>query len=112
MNMPKDEERRRGAIDKFEVGDEFGAIEDKNEYEQRLNSLPPEEKELAQESARFADLCRYFSDKKMDLPPEVLDQVGALAKRSNTDRIRLLRAVNKSLMEYLNDVGEDPQIRQ
>ena len=112
MNMPKDEERRRGAIDKFEVSGEFGAIEDKNEYEQRLDSLPPEEQELAQESARFADLCRYFSDKKMDIPTDVLDQVGALAKRSNTDRIRLLRAVNQSLMEYLNDVGEDPQIRQ
>ena len=112
MNMSKDDERRRGTVDKFEVGGEFGAIDDKNEYEQRLDSLPPEEKELAQESARFGDLCRYFSDKKMDIPPDVLDQVGALAKRLNTDRIRPLRAVNQSLMEYLNDVGEDPQIRQ
>lgn len=67
---------------------------------------------MAQESARLADLCRYFSDKKMDIPPEVLDQVAALAERSIADRIRVLRAVNKSLMEYLDDVGEDPQIRQ
>ena len=63
------EKRRRGTIDKFEVGGELGRIEDRNEYEQRLNSLSPEEKELAQESARFADLCRYFSDNKMDIPP-------------------------------------------
>ena len=112
MNMPKDEQRRRGAIDKFEVGGEFGPMDDKNEYEQRLDALPTEEKELARESARLADLCRYFSDKKMDIPPEILDQVGALARRSITDRIRVLKAVNRSLMKYLNDVGEDPQIRQ
>lgn len=112
MNMPKDKERRRGTIDNFEVGGQYGPIEDRNEYERRLNSLPKEEKELAQESTRLADLCRYFSDKKMDIPPEVLDHVAALAERSIADRIRVLRAVNKSLMEYLDDVGEDPQIRQ
>lgn len=112
MNMPKDKERRRGTIDKFEVGGQYGPIEDRNEFERRLSSLPPEEKELAQESARFADLCRYFSDKKMDIPPKVLDQVAALAKRPIVVRIRVLRAVNKSLMEYLDDVGEDPQIWQ
>ena len=110
--MPRDEKRRRGTIDKFEVGGQYGPIDDRNEFERRLNSLPPEEKELAQEGTRFADLCRYFSDKKMDIPPEVLDQVAALAKRSIADRTRILRAANKSLMEYLNDVGEDPKIRQ
>lgn len=112
MNMPKDEKRRRGTIDKFEVGGKLGPIEDRNEYEQRLNSLSPEEKELAQESARFADLWRYFSDKRMDIPPQVLDQVGGLARLPIASRIRVLRAVNKSLMEYVNDVGQGPQIRQ
>lgn len=112
MNMPKDEQRSRGTIDKFEVGGELGPIEDRNEYEQRLNSLSPEEKELAQKSARFADLCRYFSDNKMDIPPQVLDQVGRLARLPIASRIRVLRAVNKSLIEYVNDVGQGPQIRQ
>jgi len=35
-------------------------IEDRNEFERRLDALPPGQKELAQENARFADLCRYF----------------------------------------------------
>ena len=55
-------------LDKFEPGGELGPIEDRNEYEQRLNSLPPVQKELAQESTRFADLCQYFSQQKIDLP--------------------------------------------
>lgn len=110
--MPNDEKRRRGTIDKFEVGGELGPIQDRNALERRLDALPPDQKELAQENARFADLCRYFSDKKMDIPPQVLDRVGGLARLPIADRIRVLRAVNKSLMEYMNDVGEDPKIRQ
>src|ERR1700747_531403 len=87
-------------------------IEDRNEFERRLDALPPDQKELAQENARFADLCRYFSDKKMDIPPQVLDQVGRLARLPIVDRIRVLKDANRTLMEYLSDVGEDPQIRQ
>jgi hypothetical protein len=112
MAMPKDTKRQRGVLDKFEVGGQFGPIDDRSEYERRLDSLPPDEKELAHESTRFADLCRYFSDQKMDIPPHVLDQVGALSKCPIADRIRVFKAVNKSLMEYLDDAGEDPQVRQ
>jgi hypothetical protein len=112
MAMPKDTKRQRGVLDKFEVGGQFGPIDDQSEYERRLNSLPPDEKELAHESTRFADRCRYCSDQKIDVPPQVLDQVGALSKSPIADRIRVFQAVNKSLMEYLNDVGEDPQLRQ
>lgn len=77
-----------------------------------LDALPPDQKELAQENARLADLCRYFSDKKMDSPPQVLDQVGRLARLPIVDRIRVLKDANRTLMGYLSDVGEDPQIRQ
>jgi hypothetical protein len=110
--MSKDEKQQRGAVGKFDAGGELGPIEDRNEYERRIDALPPEQKELAQESARFADLCRYFSAKKMDLPPPVLDQVGGLARLPISNRIRVLKDANRALMEYLNDVGEDPQIRQ
>ena len=110
--MSKDEKQHRGAVGKFDAGGELGPIEDRNEYERRIDALPPEQKELAQESTRFAGLCRYFSDKKIDIPPQVLDQVGGLARLLMSDRIRVLKDANRSLMEYLNDVGEDPQIRQ
>ena len=111
--MTKDEKPQlRGTVGKFDAGGELGPIEDRHEFERRLDALPPDQKELAQENTRFADLCRYFSDKKMDIPPQVLDQIGRLASLPLVDRIRVLKDVNQTLMEYLNDVGEDPQIRQ
>jgi len=57
----------------------LGLIEDRNEFERRFDALPPDQKELAQENARFADLCRYSSDKNMDIPPQVVDQAGRFA---------------------------------
>lgn len=112
VSMPRDgKQQHRGAVGKFEAGGELGP-EDRNEFERRLDALPQDQKELAQENARFADLCRYFSVKKMDIPPQVLDQVGRLARLPIVDRIRVLKDANRALMEYLSDVGEDPQIRQ
>jgi len=101
-----------GLLDTFEPGGESGPIEDRNEYEQRLSSLPPNQQELAQESTRFADLCQYFSQQKMDLPPDLLEQVGRLSRLAVSERIRAMKNINHELMEYLNDVGQNPGIRQ
>ena len=58
--MSKDEKENRskpksGALDKFEPGGELGPLDDRNEYEQRLNSLPAEQKESRR---RKHALCR------------------------------------------------------
>jgi hypothetical protein len=115
--MSKDENENRskqksGALDRFEPGSEWGPLEDRNEYEQRLNSLPAEQKDLAQESARLADLCQYFSQKKMDIPPSIVERLRTVSRLPVPDRIRTIRDINRELMEYLNDVGQDPGIRQ
>jgi hypothetical protein len=110
--MLNDERRRGKKVHKFEAGGQFGPIEDRNDYEQRIEALPPEEKELAHQSARFADISRYFADKEMDIPPQVLDLIEGLSRSPVPDRIRTLKDANQRLMEYLNDVGEDSQIRQ
>jgi hypothetical protein len=114
--MSKDEKDRSkpksGALGKFEPGGESGPLDDRNEYEQRLNSLPPGQKELVREGARMADLCQYFSQQKMDVPPEVLGQIARLSGLPITERIRAMKDINRELMEYLNDVGQDPGIRQ
>ncbi len=99
-------------LDKFEPGGELGPIEDRNEYEQRLNSLPAEQKEFAEESTRFADLCQYFSQQRMDIPASIVESVGNVSKLPVKDRIRAMKDINRELMEYLNDVGQDPGIRQ
>jgi hypothetical protein len=115
--MSKDEKENRskpksGALDKFEPGGELGPLEDRNAYEQQRNSLPAEQKELAEESARFADLCQYFSQQKMDIPPSIVERVGNVSRLPVLDRIRAMKDINRELMEYLNDVGQDPGIRQ
>ena len=101
-----------GPLDKFEQGGELGPIEDRNEYERRFNPLLPDQKELAQESARFADLCQYFSQQKIDLPADLLEQVGRLSRLEISERIRAVKNINHELMEYLHDVGQDSGTRQ
>ena len=83
-----------------------------NEYQQRLNSLPAEQKDLAEESTRFADLCQYFSQQRMDIPASIVERVRNVSKLPVKDRIRAMKDINRELMEYLNDVGQDPGIRQ
>ena len=78
--MSEDEKENRskresGTLDKFEPGCELGPTEDRNVYEQRLNSLPAEQKEFAEGSTRFADLCQYFAQQKMDIPASIVERV-------------------------------------
>ncbi len=115
--MSNDEKENRskpesGALDKFEPGGKLGPLDDRNEYEQRLHSLSLGQKELAHESTRFADLCQYFSQQKMDIPPSIVERLGNVSKLPAPDRIRAMKDINRELMEYLNDVGQDPGIRQ
>jgi hypothetical protein len=115
--MSKDEKENRsqpksGALDKFEPGGESGPLDDRKEYEQRLNSLPAEQKELAEESTRFADLCQFLSQQRMDIPPSIVERVRNISKLPVKDRIRAMKVINRELMEYLNDVGQDLGIRQ
>jgi hypothetical protein len=115
--MPKDEKEKQpkealGALDNFEPGGALGPIEDRNEYEQRLRELPPDQKQLAEESTRLADLCQYFSQHEMDIPPELKERVAELSKQTTSERIQALVDLNRALMEYLNATGRGPAIRQ
>lgn len=105
-------EKPQGLLDKFETGGESGSIEDRAEREQRLNQLPPGERELAQENGRLSDLCQYFSQQRMDIPADILDRIGRLSKCGPQERIRELASINRALMEYLTRVGSGPQLWQ
>ena len=105
-------ENNPGALNRFEPGHELGPIEDRNEYEQRIDALPKDQQELAQESTRLADLCQYFSMHEIDMPPQLMERVSSLRRLAIPERIRVLKEVNQALMEYLNEVGRDPGIPQ
>jgi hypothetical protein len=102
----------KGGLDRFESGGDLGPVEDRNQYDERLASLPPEEKELAQQSARFADLCQYFERQRMDVPVEILDQLRRASRLAITERVEAMKNLNQKIMEYLDNVGQDPGIRQ
>jgi hypothetical protein len=112
--MSKEEESKEttGALARFGSGGDLGPVEDRNEYDQRLKSLPVGEKELAEESARFADLCQYFERQRMDVPVEILDQLGRASRLAIPERIEAMKKLNQRLMEYLNDAGNSHFIRQ
>lgn len=74
--------------------------------------VPNEEKELAEVCARFADLCQYFSQQSMDLPPRIVDEVRLVSKLEVKERIAKMKRLSQDLMEYLNDAGPDSQLRQ
>jgi len=96
-----------GNLNRFEPGCGLGPIEDRTEYEQRIDALPADQRELAQESTRLADLCQYFSTQKIDIPPQLVERVTNLRRLTIPERIQVLKEVNNALMEYLNDVGQD-----
>ena len=110
MASNKKSKNVKEAIDRFEPGGDLGPVDDR--YGERLNSLPTGEKELAQESARFADLCQYFERQKMDVPVEILDQLGQASRLALPQRTEAMKKLNQKLMEYLDNVGQDPGIRQ
>jgi len=114
--MSKDEKKCRpkdifGALDRFEPGGASGPIENRNEYEQRVRELPPDQKLLAEESTRLADLCQCFSRQQIDIPPELLEQIAGLSKLTISERIRALVEINRGLMEYLNASGQGSAMR-
>ena len=96
----------------FEPGGDLSPVESHSAREERLNLLPPPEKELAQESARFADLCQYLEQQKIDVPTEIIDQLGRISRLAIPERIEAMKKLNQRLMEYLSDAGQNPIVRQ
>jgi hypothetical protein len=99
-------------LDRFEPGGDLGAIEDRETRARRIASLPPAERALAQESARFADLCQYFSQQQMDLPHEIAAEIFRVSMLPMADRTVAMRRLNKILMEHLDDAGQGSGVRQ
>ena len=80
--------------------------------ERSLGVAQSHEKDLAEVCARFADICQYFSQQNMDLPPQIVDEVRQVSQLAVADRITRMKRLNQELMEYLNDAGPAPEIRQ
>jgi hypothetical protein len=98
-------------LQKFQPGGESGPIEDRVEWENRVQSHAPQDRELLQELTRFADLWRYFQENKDKLGPEVLAALKEVPQLSVPERIERMREINQKLMERFPDAGEGPKFR-
>jgi len=95
----------------FAPGGKFAPIEDRYEYEKSIESLPPEEQELTRELTNYADLLRYFADRKMKTGSDIADAMFVAAKLPVPERTARIREINQVLMERLNRAGESTEFR-
>jgi mannitol-1-phosphate/altronate dehydrogenase len=98
-------------LQKFQPGGESGPIEDRDEWEQRVQSHAPQERELLQELTRFADLWRYFQENKETFGPEILAALTEVPQLAVPERIERMREIIQKLMERIPDAGEGPEFR-
>ena len=96
---------------RFEQGGDLAPIEDRGEWDKLVESKPPEERELLQELARFADFWRYFQERKEKLGPEIASAISRLHELPVPERIARLKDVNQKLMERVGDAGQGAQFR-
>jgi hypothetical protein len=98
-------------LKRFAKGGELAPIEDRSEWERLVESKPPEERELIEELARFADLWRYFQERKEKLGPEIVNAISQVHSLPVPERIVRLKEINQKLMERVSDAGQGAQFR-
>ncbi len=98
-------------LQNFHPGGDSGPIEDRGGWEKRVQSHAPQDRELLQELTRFADLWRYFQEKKEKLGPEILAALNDLPTLAVPKRIERLREINQNLMERIPDAGQGLEFR-
>jgi hypothetical protein len=95
----------------FEKVSYFSPIEDRNEWDKLVASKPPDERDLLKELARFADLWRYFQERKEKLGPEIVNAIRQVNELPVPERTARLKEINQKLMERVGDAGQGAQFR-
>jgi hypothetical protein len=98
-------------LKRFNKGGDFAPIEDRHEWEKLVASKPPEERDLIGELTRFADLWRYFEERKEKLGREIVKAVSEAPNLPVPERIVWLKEINQKLMERVGDAGEGARFR-
>ena len=62
-------------------------------------------------SRQFADLCRYFQERKEKLGPEIVKALGEVSDLPVPERIARFKEINQRLMERVGDAGEGARFR-
>ncbi len=86
-------------------------INDRFDYERQMNGLPSDSRDVCIEATRLADLCRYFSERDMQVPPHICREIVKLRELAVPERADRMVEISEELMEYLHNVSEDCQFR-
>ena len=95
----------------FAPGGALAAIEDHMERERLINELPRDEKALAEGLSRYADLCRFFAEHRMQVPPHMVRGVNQLQQLPLEKRVSQIEDINEAMLEYLHNVSENIGLR-
>lgn len=95
----------------FAPGGQFGPIEDPQEYERLIDSLPEPERALKRELTNFARLLDYFDRAKLKKPYGIADAMFAAAELPIPERTVRVREINETLMKQLANVTQSAQFR-
>lgn len=95
----------------FAPGGSLAPIEDHIEREKLIDSLPKDEKALAEGLSRYADVCRFFAEHQMQVPPHIVRAIGRLNRLPIDARVVQIEEINQELIEYLHNVSEDTGLR-
>ncbi len=99
-------------VSKFQRGGDLGPIEDRREWDHLVESKSPDERDLLEQLTRFADLWRYFQERKEKLGQEIVGAVSQLHRLSIPERTASLKEINQKLMERVDGAGQGAQFRQ
>ena len=99
-------------ISEPQSGCNLAPVESIEEWEKLLAAKPPEERQLLEELARFADLWRYLRESGQKLGPEIVDRVRGLKDLPVPERILALQDISQTLMERIGDADSSAQLRQ
>jgi hypothetical protein len=99
-------------VSELRSGSNLAPVESIEEWEKLLAAKPPEERQLLEELARFADLWRYLRESGQKLGPEIVDRVRGLNALPVPERIIALQDISQSLMERIGDADSGARLRQ
>lgn len=90
---------------RFNAGGDLVPIENRDQWDELVRSNPPEEQELVNELARFADLWRYLRERNEKLGPAIVKALAEVHKMPVALRAGRVREINQRLMDRVADPG-------
>ncbi len=92
--------------------DGIPVIEDADQFQQMVNSLPEEQKKYCTLATQFAKLWEYFSNQNIPIPADIVAAMRDLPNLSSDEKLELLEVINAELLAFESNASKNPGFRQ